>query len=547
MSLGAKHQPRGPGGRLLGPERGSAGARGSRGADPGSPNQRRSPAGWALGRPAPRPRLGPRPPRFGRACAPALALALALAPGCAPAPDAPATVLLMTLDSVRRDHVSAYGRRSAFDPEARTTPNFDRLAAAGILFERAYSSTSWTLPAHATLLTGLPDQIHGATNNDRHIPAAVETLAECFAAGGYRTQGFFSGPNLHPAFGFAQGFERYQDCSGVEVPAELFAGPEQAGRDDRFLDVHVASHQVRTSPILLASIEEFLAADLGPQERCFLFVHWWDPHYDYLAPAEHVARFANPHYSGRLSGRFVQDKFGPWAPPDLEHLLALYDAEIAYTDEHVGRLLARLALLGRERDLLVALTSDHGEEFYEHGKWGHQRTLYDEVLAIPMLLSWPAAWPAGRSVAEPVQLIDLFATLLSAARLPVPAASESLDLARLFLGSDPGRRELFFHLDAPQREIRLDAVQRGRRKLIVGADGSEPSFFDLERDPRERAEARPLRPGTEAAELYQRLGQELERRRALHASAGHLEAGAGAEFGPDLRAALEAAGYLKDD
>lgn len=529
MSRGAKHEPSGTGRR---PVHGQ----------------------WAPLRPPPRAGApigpvvaGPTVPGRRPSAAALLSAALGLATGCQRPPEPPATVLLMTLDSVRRDHVSAYGRRSPQHPEARTTPHFDRLAAAGIRFERAYSSTSWTLPAHATLLTGLPDQVHGATRNDRHIPGGVETLAEAFAAGGYRTQGFFSGPNLHPAFGFAQGFEAYHDCSGVEVPKELFAAPQEPGRDDRFLDVHVASHQVRTSPLLLERLDRFLSADLAPEERCFLFVHWWDPHYDYLAPPEYVARFADPNYAGRMGGRFVLDKFGPWSGPDLEHLLALYDAEIAYTDEHVGRLLARLAQLGRERDLLVALTSDHGEEFYEHGKWGHQRTLFDEVLSIPMLLCWPAAWPAGRSVAEPVQLIDLYATLLAAARLPIPAACESLDLAPLFLGSAPGRRELYFHLDAPQREIRLDALQRGSHKLIVSAEDPHPSFYDLARDPGERAEPRALRPGTPGMELYERLGQELARRRGLHERGGYLDSGAGADLDAGLRAALEAAGYLQGD
>jgi arylsulfatase A-like enzyme len=466
---------------------------------------------------------------------------------CQPAHEPPRGVLLMTLDSVRRDHVSAYGYRPRTQPNALSTPHLDALAERGILFENAFSSTSWTLPAHVTLLTGLPDQVHGVTRNDRQIPPTVTTLAEAYAAAGYRTQGYFSGPNLHPAFGFAQGFERYHDCSGVQVPAQLFTDQTEPERDDRFLDVHVASHQVRTSPLLLAGASDWLRNGLTKEEPFFLFVHWWDPHYDYLAPPEFVRRFADPAYQGRIDGCHQTGKFGPWTPVDVEQLKALYAAEIAYTDQHVGELLAVLDELERSKDTLVVLTSDHGEEFYEHGRWGHQRTLFEEVLAIPLALAWPARWPAARRVASPVQLIDIFATLLTASGLEQPEPQESRDLAPLFDNRLTDKRDLYFFLDVPQREIALAGIRRNDHKLILDQYSRRPTYLDLKRDPGEQAQPGALAPGSVGTELYAQLGSELKRCLESHQRWGFDSSGAGSALTADLEQALRDAGYLQDD
>lgn len=294
----------------------------------------------------------------------------------AQAPAGAPNMILISVDSLRPDHLGCYGYPK------NTSPFIDSLAEGGLLFENALSTTSWTLPAHAALFTGLRDSVHGLYDNGKSLSEAHVTLAEALFGGGYQTAGFFGGPYLHPAFGLGQGFEVYGNCMS-ERPSSGSDVREQARSG------HSASHADRTGPRTREAIAAWAQQAAGSQRPYFLFIHLWDVHYDYIAPEEYVSLFASD-YEGPVDGQLmanpaIQEGMGD---ADRAYLMALYDAEIRFTDDVLRGIFEDLEARGMLENSLVVLTADHGEEFFEHGQKGHNKTLFDEVLRVPMIVSW---------------------------------------------------------------------------------------------------------------------------------------------------------------
>ncbi|HKB17098.1 MAG TPA: sulfatase, partial [Planctomycetota bacterium] len=264
----------------------------------------------------------------------------------------PANVLLVTIDTLRADHVGAYGWPYA------ETPNLDALARAGARFAEAYTPVPYTLPAHASLLTGTLPPRHGVRDNGRQsLPDSATTLAEWLAARGFATGAFVGAFPLERRFGLSQGFGVYDDELGA--PGDAFSIAERRGEE-------VVSRALRWIG--------------GSAEPFFAWVHLFDPHAPYAAPAPFGARFA--------------------ARP--------YDGEVAYADACLGRLVEGLGTR-RERTLLV-VTADHGESLGEHGEATHGLTLYEPAVHVPLLLAWPGRIAAGLLPKERASLIDLFPT-----------------------------------------------------------------------------------------------------------------------------------------
>jgi arylsulfatase len=481
------------------------------------------------------------PPR--RAALVALALALG-AGSCSEAPSerdaarppAPRGVLLISVDSLRADHLSCYGYRSATRPDVLTSPVIDQeLAADGVLFEAAVSTTSWTVPAHKALLTGLPDELHGGGTLGP-LPGSRTLLAETFRAAGWRTAGFFSGPNLHPWYGFGRGFERYVDCSNA--PLDEGATPfalESAEDRERMRDVQRASHQGVTGPKLVAAFDEWFS-QLGEGEPFFAFVHMWDVHFDYAAPPEDDVFF--PGYDGWVDGQnfFELDQAPAREERDVQRLVSLYDAEVRFTDRHIGMMLELLRATGRLDDTLVVLVSDHGEEFFEHGRFGHNRTLFEEVVAIPLILRYPLGLPRGLRRDDLASLADVAPTVLDLCGLQAPPATWGRSLLPAVAGELAAR-------DAPLdlRLYREDSPLRGVRgsasKLLREGEDAAAVLYDLRADPPELAPRTPA-DDDPRLERARRMWADLSRR------AGELGAGGSDEAMPDdLRRMLNQAGY----
>ncbi len=350
---------------------------------------------------------------------------MVLAAGCrAPAPIAK-SVLVITIDTLRADHVGAYGA-----PGART-PTLDTLAREGARFDRAWAPTPITLPSHASLFTGRYPPSHGARHNGMAVEQSIPTLATLFKTAGFATAAFVSAFPLDRRFGLARGFDVYDDT----LPRMADGRPlnERPGAD---------------------TVDRALAwLQLHRDERFFLWVHLFEPHAPYGNPGAETA---------------VQTR---------------YDDEIAVADREAGRLLA--ALGPTASSTLVVATADHGEAFGEHGEIGHSVFVYDTTLRVPLMLRGPGV-PPGVVARHDVSLVDVAPTLAALTGIS-SMQTDGLSLAGLLAGQRLAARQLYAESFAPLLDFgwaSLRAVRDGRWKYIAAP---KPELYDTERDHAESA------------------------------------------------------------
>jgi arylsulfatase A-like enzyme len=458
-------------------------------------------------------------------------------------------ILLISVDMLRPDHLGCYGY------DRPTSPNIDRLAAEGALFENAISSTSWTLPAHAALFTGLVDSVHGCTDTDRRLSENRHTLAERLREAGYATVGFFSGPYLHPVFGLGQGFDEYVDCTSYAALSTQTA--EETGTVDG-TKIWDASHTDITSPEVSRRVIEWLKANR--RRPFFMFVHMWDVHFDFIPPPPYDRKF-DPDYQGSIDGRrFLFNTTVNASMPrrDLEHVIALYDGEIAWTDEHIGQMLDEVDALGLRDSTIVVLLADHGTEFFEHGRKAHRQTLYEEVIRIPLIVRYPGRIEAGSRHAVQVGIIDVLPTITELAGLGVPDDVMGQSLAPLFSGAELRRDNLAIsELFCDSRRLtpdgrwerrdprfsmqqRLRSFRRADCKMINDLNRHRAEFFDLLADPGEQTALQSCPPT---------LMQDAEQARAwLKAFRKAWPAGGTQSvIPPEVLAHLKDLGYVESD
>jgi arylsulfatase A-like enzyme len=412
----------------------------------------------------------------------ALPLLLLLLAACSPSHDKPPSIILISIDSLRRDALSAFGCAD------RTSPHIDALAEAGVKFSNAVSTTSWTMPSHHALLRGLYDDGHGALV-DVFDPAALRgrSIAEVLHEHGYATAGYFSGPYLHPAFGFDRGFEDYQACYRYATPYDPKTAEEERRKAEGFEE---QSHGDSTSAAVVAKASDFLARmRREPDRPFFLFLHFFDVHYDYLPPKPFDRSFVPRPRPDLQRHDYMSNPAVNASMPadDLAFYRGLYHGEVAYVDDQIGRLLSTLP---KDLDVVVAIVSDHGDEFFEHGEKGHRKTVYGEVTDVPVVLwSSKGRVPAGVSVASRVRTIDVAPTLLELAGVKPQEGVQSESLLPLCAnpGAEPAGRSAWLELELGQARQR--ALIDGSLKLIGrrGADGTlRFELYDLVRDPGEQ-------------------------------------------------------------
>ncbi len=427
----------------------------------------------------------------------------------------PPNVLLVSIDTLRADRLSCYGN------DRETSPTIDALAREGVLFTDCQAPTSWTLPAHMTMLTGLPISVHGVcdhglwTQTEADLEAHGTLLAEHLQRAGYSNAGFFSITFLGPRFGFGAGFHHYEGIAyslttlpgiGEEIEQLMEAGDEARARELVAGFVAERGTNKRADLMIDAALGWLDTRAAADDDRpFFLFVHLFDVHDPYEPPAPYDTLFAAESTAADAPYR---ERFGaedlPWKI--RERQLALYDGGIAWTDSQLARLVERLSALELLDETLVVVTSDHGEEFFEHGGQRHHDTLFKESVHVPLVLRWPGHLPAGLRVDAPVGLVDIVPTVLAATGAGADAAADlpGRDLAALAkTGADPPWIHVAeltrFRDDATVPEIQI-ALREGsdRRFLRTARDGSQNAWrFDLERDPRELYEI-PIQPGTPA-------------------------------------------------
>ena len=442
-------------------------------------------------------------------------------------------LLLISIDTLRADHVGAYGAQSG------ATPHLDALAREGILFADASSQAPYTLPSHATIFSGQFPSVHGVFTMG-HVLAALRSplLAETLAVHGFATQAYAAGGFLNALFGFDRGFDGF--ASSVDPLRDRASG----SFDGLIADPRNGVTRELVKEFDRARVERWLAEHAD--QRFFLFLHTYTVH-DYDPPPAYLRCAEEGCTSTRSDLRpFTMHSKQPEeaSPADRAHVSHRYDAALRFIDDELGRLLARLAELGLAEDTVVAVTSDHGEEMFDRGYIQHGKTLYEELTRVPLILRVPGMAP--RVVREPVMLVDLAPTLLTALGIAPDPRMQGTDL----LAERRGAHLVYSEVD--DLFARKTALREpGGKKLIHGPldaavqskNTKEWELYDLAADPGELHDLSASEP-----ELLERLQRELEKRREGYREAGALFGAVGeGELDEAVRAQLEALGYLGEE
>lgn len=393
-------------------------------------------------------------------------------------------VILVVADAVRSDHVGLYG----YGPD--TTPHLDALAAKGsIVATRYFSNSSYTLPAIASIFTARNPAAHGVTDYGDVLRDDFTTLAETFREAGYATAAFSATLLITPEFGFAQGFDTYRifrDYRGDFFYARVLGAMGLVDYDKRADATRVAARAISW-------------LEKNDDRPFFMMVFFADPHFEYKAPRHLIEKFADPDY---LRVTDLDEFFLGYAKGKLrdEESLAfaksLYDAEIAFVDQATRALWDAVALAGLEEKTIMMVTSDHGEQFYEHGTSRHGKSLYVEEIHCPLVLIDPTLGKSLR-VEAPARGIDVYPTLVDAAGLPVPEGLEGASLLPLAGKGPGGVRESLMMV---AKENYLQAYWVDPWFLIFDRDRIESpadrgvALYNLSEDPGMQKDIAALRP-----------------------------------------------------
>lgn len=468
----------------------------------------------------------------------AVRLFLILIPAPPGAPTEPLTAepasgpsfLVVVLDTVRADHLSAYGYGRS------TSPALDRLATRGTRFERAYSTSSWTLPAHASLFTGLLPEKHGAHSEHFALSLDLPTLAGLLASNGYATTAFSASPMISGT-GLTRGFQHVEEFWRPILVREALTGY-------RIFQRMWPMDRDKGGAELVASAIEWMK-ERNPSRPYFMFVNLFEAHAPYQAvPVQFRRAFAPTGVSlhrletvGTL-GALAQLQGDPFPQKSDQLLTGLLDGAIAAADAYLLRLID-----AADEDVVIIVLSDHGDLIGEHDHHGHGLVLWEPLIRIPMVMAGPGI-PCEEVVAEPVSIIDVMPTVLAMANLPGPSLPGA-DLREVISGEWETERVLYAQQFRTQslitrgwgRHHSLDAINRlqsrktaaisGTVKRILTADGADRTF-DLVLDPAERNPA-PL------------FGVPIP----VHLPRPAARRGAQRETNPDTKAALRALGYIR--
>ncbi len=378
-------------------------------------------------------------------------------------------VVLVVIDTLRQDHLAAYGYNRD------TAPFLSGLARQGAVLD-GLSPTSWTKPAVASLLTGLHPVRHQAFNRQDKLPGEAVTLAELLKGTGYRTLAASANGWISPLFGFDQGIDSFllhENVRGEDLNREIFP------------------HLERLEPPF------------------FLYVHYIDPHAPYAPTVAWDGRPLPPGSRPVSVEEIDGTQFRRRPAELLARARDRYDGEIREADNALRALVGRLEREGLMEDTVLVVTADHGEELEEHGRMSHGQTLYEEVVRVPLIVYAPHAVRAGRRPGR-VSLLDVLPTLASLLGMRSPDRLDGEDLAdRLAAGDsmETPARSFLTHLDFVDGTGL--ALTRGQDKLVLGKNPYRKELFDLARDPAER---RSLLGGREDAAHFPRLAEEVSKR-----------------------------------
>jgi len=349
-----------------------------------------------------------------------------------PAKAAP-NVVLVTIDTLRFDHVGCYGYKQI------KTPNIDSLCADGIRFERAFTPVPVTLPSHSAMLTGTYPMLSGMHDfSGNRLSPQQPTLATVLKQAGYATGAVIGAAVLDSRFGLNQGFDFYYDHFD-------FSRLDESNLDEMERPANVVADQVL----------DWLAHN--SQKKFFLWMHLYDPHYPYRPPEPYAREYS--------------------AQP--------YDGEIAFADEQLGRVLRFLKDKGVYQNTIIVVSGDHGESLGEHGEKTHGFFIYNATMHVPLIMHLPGK-TAGATVADPVSLVDLMPTILAAAGLPIPSQVQGKNLLPdLPAKAGSTDRSLYSETFLPRLHFNWSELRGAENTKYHFIDAPRPELYDLSKDPAE--------------------------------------------------------------
>jgi arylsulfatase A-like enzyme len=429
-------------------------------------------------------------------------------------------LILISIDTLRADHLGCYGYQRP------TSPSIDQLAETAVVFEQLVNAGGATLPVHLSMLTSLPPVVHGIfAQNPQPLPEERVTLAEQLSEAGYTTAAFTDGGFVSGQLGFGQGFDHFDDSGG---------------------------HLERIMPRL----EDWLDHKLD--RPFFLFLHTYDVHsgkepLPYNSPPEFRDLFTQGYdgFTGCIGDRcgsellaWINARLREGDPSaaellsadDLGYLVDLYDGGIRHMDHEIGRLLDGLRKRGLYDRSLIILTSDHGEEFFEHGKLLHHQN-YEENALVPLIIKLPGQRSAGARVSALASTIDIMPTMLDVAGVEPNQQVWGESLLPVIAGEQPGR--VFVHIASGPEKLRTE------RWSLVLSRGKPIGLYDLLSDPAETVDLAADHPEVvaELLALYRsNLKQERAARRAFNKG---LPPPTPARLSEELTESLKALGYLE--
>lgn len=431
-------------------------------------------------------------------------------------------VVIVLIDTLRARSLKAFNSSTRVK-----TPVLDALAKEGAVFEATQAPENWTKPSTASLLTGLYPSTHGAKTDSAMLPAGATMLSEALKEAGFTTGSFIANGYVSDKFGFNQGWDKYTNYIREKKTTDAENVFKEAGD-------WVEKHK---------------------DERFFAYVHTIDPHVPYDPPDEFLSLYKKGEYSGPVSPRKTPEQLAEAkkVPPkmtfsdaDKQQLRDLYDGEVSYHDHYMGLFIERLKTLGLYDDTVFVVTADHGEEFDEHGSWGHGHSVYQELLWIPYIIRLPDVVPAGKRIGETVSSMSIFPTVLEAVGVAPPNVLEDRSVLGWLRGGPPPAVPVAFSDFLDDRRV----IRAGRWKLILR--GTNETMFDLGSDPTEQKELERAKYPIASRYTTMMLGQFLgarDKRNWLGGGRGHgvkLEK-ENANIDQTLREQLKAIGYAGDD
>jgi choline-sulfatase len=366
-------------------------------------------------------------------------------------------VVVLLIDTLRADKLKP------FNPKSRVkTPHLDEVAGEGAVFELAQSPENWTKPSVASVLTSLYPESHGAKRDTSRLPDSALMVSEHYKANGFSTATFLANGYVSDKFGFKQGWDHYTN--------------------------YIREGRVTDAGNVFKEAGDWIEKN-GKEGRFFVYIQTIDPHVPYDPPGEFLDMYDARDYAGQVKPRMTpvlleRAKKNPpevtFDASDKRRLEALHDGEISYHDHEMGKFIERMQKLGLWDDTLFVVTSDHGEEFNDHGSWGHGHSTYQEMLHVPLLFRQPGVVPSGARVSTVVSTIDIVPTVLELSGVPPMPPAEGTSLAGHFRGQAPARPAVAFSDFLDDRRV----ITTGRWKLVLR--GLTADFYDLAEDPGEK-------------------------------------------------------------